>query len=101
MGIDNIREELMKTRIRFIQSISKINDENEQPYFDNKWLYENMLGIKEIYCPDCLKEIFQYDDNTLAPVCSCGWTGNMTDLLTEKEMNKEVRRRKISNINKI
>lgn len=37
---------------------------------------------------------------TFAPECSCGWTGNMLDLLTEEKMNRELRRRKIDKIEK-
>jgi len=98
----NLDDYMLRIKIEFLKNVSKINKEDGTPFFDKKWLLENMLGIKNnIYCPDCLNSCTQYNDNTLAPVCSCGWTGNMSDLLTEKEMNKELRRRKINNINNI
>jgi len=112
--LEYLKSEILRSKIEFAKSMSKIN--GDKPYFDTKWLLENMMGIKKIYCPSCLKvceEYKEYNDNTLAThqlvaeivevmvECPCKWTGNMSDLLTEKEMTKELRRRKIDNINKL
>lgn len=97
-SIDKMRIEILKAKIEFLKEVSKINDEVGNPYFNNKWLFENILNIKEIYCPTCLKVVSQHNDKTLAPECSCGWTGHMLDLLTEKEMKKELRKRKLDEL---
>lgn len=99
-NIDELRTAIIKSRVNTIINISKINDDIGMPYFDNRWLHENILNIKEIYCPWCLKYVSHYNDMTFAPECSCGWTVNMLVLLTEEKMNRELRRRKIDKIEK-
>ena len=100
-NLDDLKMEILRTKIEFVKSVSNINGEDNKPYFNDKCLLENMLGFKNIYCPGCLKTCTEYNAKTFAPECSCGWTGNMLDLLIEKDMNKELRRRKIENINKL
>ena len=46
------------------------------------------------YCPVCYSDKIKPDEETWAPVCECGWTGNYTDCVDEN-LAKNVKRTKL------
>lgn len=92
-----IEQEIKQQRLEVMSNMMKIPNVDGTSYFKPSYLIKSILNF-DSYCPLCFNEIDGFDEKTLAPSCSCGWSGNMEELLNEKNAQMMCRKAKLNKI---